>query len=148
MKLWAKLLATFLGAGYFPVAPGTLTSLIIIIWRRFLWPFSLGQEIIFLVGLSFLGFLASEQYSRQKNKPDPREIVVDEACGQLLALVGLPVSNLYLGLAFVLFRGLDIIKPYPVRPTERLKGGWGIMADDLAAGAIARILIQLYLIIF
>jgi len=75
---------------------------------------------------------------------DPKQFVLDEAVGQMIACLGaLPMWqaswNLWINIAaaFVLFRLLDIIKPPPIRQAERLPGGWGIMADDLVAAIIA-----------
>lgn len=150
MKTLAKVVATFFGLGYFPVAPGTLASLAFLLLRRFLFAYfpplwlDLGMFIIFL----FSGVWASQVFALTKNKDDPRQIVIDEVCGQSLAIMARPSSNLDLLLAFIFFRGLDIIKPYPINKLEKIKGGWGIMADDLAAGLLARFLLEIYFLIF
>lgn len=150
MKILAKVIATFFGLGYFPVAPGSLASLTFLLLRRFLFFYfpplwlDLGFFIIFL----FTGVWASQIFSLTKNKDDPRQIVIDEVCGQSLAIMARPSSPLDLLLAFIFFRGLDIIKPYPINKLEKIKGGWGIMADDLAAGLLARFLLEIYFLIF
>lgn len=79
---------------------------------------------------------------------DPPAIVLDEVAGQMWALFPLsllpPGTAFYWGAAaagFLLFRALDAIKPYPVWKLERLRGGWGVVADDLAAGGLAAILL-------
>ncbi len=150
MKTLAKLIATFFGLGYFPVAPGTLASLSFLLLRRFLLPYfpplslDLGLFFIFLL----VGAWASQVFALLKNKNDPRQIVIDEVCGQSLAIMALPSSPINLLLAFIFFRGLDIIKPYPINKLEKIKGGWGIMADDVAAGLFARFLLLIYFLIF
>jgi|YNPNPStandDraft_1061719.scaffolds.fasta_scaffold21293_3 phosphatidylglycerophosphatase A len=150
MKTWATLIATFFGVGYFPLAPGTLASLLVVLARFFLWPSpaSLGLEIgVFLI-LSVAGTWASHLYAQQANRDDPRQIVIDEVSGQFAVLMALPVSPFNFSLAFFLFRFLDIVKPFPIRQTEKIKGGWGIMADDLVAGLLARFLMQIYFWVF
>ncbi len=81
---------------------------------------------------------------RRTGRPDPSCIVLDEWAGQLLALLAIPQFlwtgwrlAMAAGVQFVLFRLFDIFKPYPCRRLERLPGGWGILADDLAAGVYA-----------
>jgi phosphatidylglycerophosphatase A len=150
MKLLIKLIASFFGLGYFPLAPGTLASFVFLLARRFLWPDrpSLWLEVVLFLLLLFSGTWASQLFSQSVNRNDPRQIVIDEVCGQALAIVALPSSRLNLLLAFILFRALDIIKPFPINRLEKIKGGWGIMADDLAAGLVARLLLGIYLLLF
>jgi len=83
-----------------------------------------------------VGMRAEQDFGRK----DPGAFVLDEVAGQLIALlplVGAPLPLKGAGLAFALFRALDIGKPWPLRRLEELPGGVGIMADDLAAGALA-----------
>jgi len=150
MKLLVKLIASFFGLGYFPLAPGTLASFVFLLIRRFLWPDrpSLWFELALFLFLMFSGTWASHRFSQSVNGDDPRQIVIDEVCGQALAIIALPSSSLNLLLAFIFFRSLDIIKPFPINRLEKIKGGWGIMADDLAAGLVARLLLGIYLLIF
>lgn len=150
MKLISQSVATFFGLGYFPVAPGTLASLApVAVWFFFKpEPALLGKEIIILIFLIGSGVWASRHFSRSMDKNDPKQVVIDEVCGQLVVLCGLPSSEVNLILGFLLFRALDIIKPFPIGYAEKLPGGWGIMADDLAAGIIARILLGLILRVF
>jgi phosphatidylglycerophosphatase A len=70
---------------------------------------------------------------------DPSYVVIDEAAGMLIAAFLLPREPLWLGLAFLGFRLLDIGKWFPMKQLERLPGGWGIMADDVAAGLLTRL---------
>lgn len=73
---------------------------------------------------------------------DPDFVVIDEVAGQLVSLLGVPLSGVSVLTAFVLFRVFDIVKPPPVRQLERLPAGIGIMFDDLAAGLYASALLQ------
>ncbi len=148
MKTVHKILATFFGVGFFPLAPGTLTSfLVVIVYRLFLhrlpWPLYL---FLFVV-LFFVGVIVSTEYSSELGKEDPRRIVIDEACGQLFILFQMPTSSFILLACFFLFRFFDIIKPYPIRKVEKLKKGWGIMMDDIIAAICTAGIIHVYLLI-
>jgi phosphatidylglycerophosphatase A len=94
-------------------------------------------HISLLCLITTAGVLASQEVSKHSGHHDPQIVVVDEVAGQLLTFLFLPVNywNLCLGLA--LFRLFDIWKPYPIRHSERLPNGVGIMADDLVAGIYA-----------
>ncbi|MCX7973078.1 MAG: phosphatidylglycerophosphatase A [Candidatus Aminicenantes bacterium] len=149
MKILIKIMATFGGFGYLPLAPGSVASSVFLLLRRFCLPYSpsIWEEISLFLIIFFSGVWASEQFSRLVNKSDPRQIVIDEVCGQHLSIITLPPSTLNLIFAFILFRGLDIIKPFPIKKIEKIRGGWGIMADDLAAGLLARFLLEIYRLI-
>jgi len=146
MEILIKLIASFFYLGYFPVAPGTLASFVFLLIRRFLWPDrpSLWLELVLFLFLLLSGTWASQRFSQSVNRDDPRQIVIDEVCGQALAVVALPSSIPNLLMAFILFRSMDIIKPFPINRLERIKGGRGIMADDLAAGLMARLFLEIY----
>lgn len=146
MKKMGRVIATFFGLGFFPLAPGTAASLVVVLLYKFYlsrlaWPYIL--LILFL--LTILGVISSTAYSRELREKDPRRIVVDEACGQLFILLCVPPTWAGLAISFALFRFFDILKPFPVSQTERLPEGWGIMADDYAAAAMAKIILHLYL---
>lgn len=144
----AKTIATFFGVGYFPVAPGTLTSAIIVVLYKFLlyklsWPLYL---TLFFV-LFGLGIWVSDVSSRMLNKKDPRTVVIDEAAGQFIALFLLNPHWSLCAVNFVLFRFFDIVKPFPIKRIETFPGGFGIMLDDIMAAIFAGILLNLYLLI-
>jgi phosphatidylglycerophosphatase A len=147
MKTVAKILATFFGIGLFPVVPGTLASAVAVLAFRIAlhglaWPLYL----LLLAFLFFAGAAASAAHAAELGRPDPGRIVVDEVCGQLLALAFLPAAWAPLAISFVLFRFFDILKPWPIRRLEKLPGGWGIMADDIGAGLAAAALSRLVLL--
>jgi phosphatidylglycerophosphatase A len=147
MKSPSGILATAFGIGFAPLAPGTAASLAAavafgLVLHRLPWPL----YALVVVGLFFGGVLVSGLYAAELGQPDPARIVVDEVCGQLVALAFLPAAWLPIGLSFALFRFFDIIKPGPIRRLERLPGGWGIMADDLAAGLVAAVAARLLLL--
>ena len=141
------LVATWFGTGFLPIAPGTWGSLVAIPVAHLVAFFSgawgLGG---FAVGIAVIGVHTAGETARLRGAGDPPEIVVDEVAGQSIAL--LPVyalvpagaTLLRIGAvlsAFLLFRVLDVWKPGPIGALERLPRGWGIMADDVLAGAIA-----------
>lgn len=146
MKVASRILATFFGLGLFPAAPGTAASAAAVLAYRFVlhgWPWP--AYTLALVGLFLSGAAASSRYAGELGRPDPGRVVVDEVCGQLLALTLLPPEWLPLLLSFAAFRFFDIIKPGPIRSLEKLPSGWGIMADDAAAGLAAAVAVRLVL---
>jgi len=148
MRIISKILATFFGLGYFPLAPGTLTSLVMVmIYKFFLFKLTWPLHLILLFFLFLVGSFVSTNYSAALNKKDPQKVVIDEACGQYLALFQLTPSWLIVGLSFLLFRFFDIIKPFPLKRVELFPHGWGIMLDDIAAGLYAGIITYIFLLV-
>lgn len=129
----ARVLATFFGAGLFPVAPGTAGSWVALPLAAIaaLHP-AIGLLLVAL--LVILGVPAATRTARDIGREDPGCVVIDEAAGMTLAAVAITPDWSHLLAAFLLFRLIDVVKPWPCRRLERLSGGWGIMADDLAAG--------------
>lgn len=138
--------ATFFGCGYCPVAPGTAGSLGALLLYLPLRPFFAANPLLFgaaIAGLTAAGVLAAGVTARAERKEDPSLVVIDEAAGQWLALLLLPVISWQtLLLSFLVFRAFDIWKPFPAAQAEHLPGGVGIMADDLVAGAYANLILQ------
>jgi phosphatidylglycerophosphatase A len=139
----ASLIATCCGIGRLPYAPGTWASLAALPtgwWLAVLgdWYALFGAAI----AATLVGIVAGAAHARASGLHDPSDCVIDELAGQWFALVplaaagrlGSPIAVL---LAFALFRFLDIVKPWPIARLEHLPGGYGIMADDVAAGVIA-----------
>jgi len=158
------------GVGYFPIAPGTLGSLVAVAvylpleyvvrtvvtspaaWlsAEAYWV-TLRLLLIFLV--TMVGIWAASRAEKLLRIKDPAVVVIDEVAGQMTALLSVPLivpGWLPVFSAFVLFRAFDIWKPYPIRRLEALESGLGIMADDILAGVYAliinSILISFYLI--
>lgn len=98
--------------------------------------------------VSVIGVLTSSDATRSTGNEDPSFVVIDEAAGQLLAFLFLPVSAFNLILGTVAFRVFDIWKPFPIRRLESLGKGVGIMADDLLAGVYANLVLQLLNLLF
>ena len=147
MNTLSMIFSTFFGTGFFPVAPGTAASfLTMLLFKlglyRLSWPF----QALIVVVLFIAGGAASTRYARLLNRKDPGRIVIDETCGQLIALFLVTPGWKELLLAFFLFRIFDIIKPYPIRKLEAIPHGWGIMADDVGAGLAAAGFLRLILL--
>jgi phosphatidylglycerophosphatase A len=141
----ASLIATGFGLGRLPVAPGTWASLaaLPLAW---LLDHVAGRPGIAAAGvaIALVGIWASQVYVDHQRTQDPGEIVVDEIAAQLLVLTIVPLSPFSMALGFVLFRLFDIVKPWPVSWADRsVKGGLGIMLDDLLAAAYAGIGLKL-----
>ena len=137
------LVATVLGVGRAPLAPGTWGSLpgLALAWAlgAFLGPWSLAAALVLVAAA---GTWAAEGAARHFGTPDPGPVVVDEVAGQMLTLLFVPPTWQALLAGFLLFRFFDILKPFPARALERLPGGAGIMADDLAAGIYGNLVLQ------
>lgn len=148
MSSLAKIIATFLGIGYAPIAPGTAASLVtVLLYKFFLCKLSWPAMLVIMLLVYVIGVWAASKYSREKRLEDPRTVVIDEVLGQLLALFLLnPTWPLMLA-AFLLFRIFDVIKPLFISRAERFSSGWGIMLDDIIAGLYSSILINIFLLI-
>jgi phosphatidylglycerophosphatase A len=140
----AAAIATLGGLGRVRPAPGTIASLITAVVAYGIAEFG-GRAAILLLGIFImaLGGWAAEHYARERGAPDPSECVIDEVAGQLIACAFAPLTILGFALAFLLFRVLDIFKPWPIYFAERLPGGLGIVADDVAAGILAGAIIAI-----
>jgi phosphatidylglycerophosphatase A len=135
----AALLATWFGAGFLPVAPGSWGSLTALPCAALLvW---LGGPVLVLatgIVLFVLGIWAADAYMETVQVHDPSAIVIDEVVGQWVTLALLPLDPLVYALGFVLFRVLDVLKPWPANFVDRaVTGGFGVMLDDVIAGAYA-----------
>ncbi|MGB2824369.1 MAG: phosphatidylglycerophosphatase A [Phycisphaerae bacterium] len=154
----ARLIVTGLGTGYLPVAPGTWGSAAVCAIFLAAALAADGRQVCITgamavlvvaatAGCVILGRFAESAFGRK----DPGECTVDEWAGQALALCMLPLGAGWrdwlaaAGVAFVAFRAFDIVKPPPAYQLQRLPHGWGIVADDLAAGVYANIAAQLVL---
>jgi phosphatidylglycerophosphatase A len=137
-----RLGATLGPVGYVPLAPGTAGSVVALAaWLAL--PHGAGWTLGVLGPLAVFAVCAAGEVARAREVADPPEVVIDEAIGMLCALALAPAGRAAAALTFVAFRAFDIVKPYPVRRLERLPGGWGIVADDVAAGLWAAAAVRL-----
>lgn len=153
----AYFIGTGAGAGLIPIAPGTFGSIegvavflglhaaasslsangvagVAACWLLFIGV----NVVIFCVGV-----WASSRVAQLLGVTDPGRVVIDEVSGQLISLTPLLFAPTWLSvlLGFILFRGFDIWKPYPIRKFEQLPRGWGIMTDDVGAGILAAVVL-------
>jgi len=132
------LIGTWFGCGFSPTAPGTVGSLAALVIAIALNVYAGSGRGTFLLLAAILlipGIWAAGVVARSENIRDPHIVVVDEVIGQWVTLAGAATLNWKTWLAaFLLFRLFDIWKPPPVRQLEHLRGGWGIVADDVMAG--------------
>ena len=130
------------GAGYAPVASGTVGSFVTVV-ALWLLPLTRPRILVALVVVTLVGVWAGSRAERLLGRKDPGVIVIDEVAGMLLsvALLPLPLTVPVLITAFLLFRLFDIWKPFPARESQVLTGGVGVMVDDLIAGFYALVLV-------
>ena len=138
-------IATLGPIGYLPKAPGTWGSMTAaIIWyvlAEFIPDFQKYQLTIIIIS-AVAGIIVSEIVSRAGDK-DPKEVVIDEFVGMWIALIWLPHSLKLIVIALILFRIFDIAKPFGIRRLEKIRGGMGIMMDDIAAGILSALILHL-----
>jgi phosphatidylglycerophosphatase A len=145
------------GVGYLPVAPGTFGSLvavgIFLLLARVVTGSSLVAVVLVLIfAFTVVGIWAATRTEQLSGKKDPGKVVVDEVAGQFIALFPLTLfprwSTLAVIVSFILFRFFDIVKPYPANRLQELKGGAGVMFDDLVAGVYAAVIVSIILWVF
>jgi phosphatidylglycerophosphatase A len=122
--------------GRAPVAPGTAASALTVLA---LWLLGLSPVVLtaLLVAVTVLGTWAADEAERVLGGKDPGAIVIDEVAGMTLAALLVPPTPSALLAAFVLFRLFDVLKPFPANVSQRLRGGLGVMVDDLVASLYA-----------
>jgi phosphatidylglycerophosphatase A len=138
-------LATLGGMGRAPLAGGTVATLVAGVPMALLVSHLHGALSLAVLGIvCVLGALGADRVIVEMGREDPGEVVVDELAGYLLTMLWLPATWTNLAAGFVLFRLLDIWKPWPIRWVDAtVKGGWGAMLDDLLAGAMAHAILRL-----
>lgn len=147
INFFEKLIGSGFYTGFIPIASGTFGSIIAVL--IYLIP---GFEkpvviipsviVIFTVGV-FISFKFEKVYGK-----DPSECTIDEITGTWIALMFLPKTIGIALTSFLIWRILDIIKPYPARQSEKLNGGWGIMMDDVISGFYTLVIMHLIIFIF
>jgi phosphatidylglycerophosphatase A len=162
------------GVGYIPIAPGTFGSAVgvgiflLLRWWSLEFVYRVGPQplvplfkqtpflalqLLIITVITLVGIWAASRTEKLLQKKDPGKVVIDEVAGQLIALLPVPLMTvgpwrLWVIAGFFLFRAFDIVKPYPVRRLEGLPSGLGIVADDLAAGAYAAVILSIVIALF
>jgi len=152
MSKFGKTIASGLGTGYLPVAPGTWSSAVVVgLYVVVAFASGGGRAATtgamagVLVAASVACIALGRPCERWWGRKDPGRCVVDEWAGQALTLLWLPLGPAWYdwlagaAAGFVAFRVFDIAKPFPAGRAQRLPAGWGILADDLAAGVYAAV---------
>lgn len=137
-------LSTFFYVGYLPFIPGTFGSAAGIL-LFYLIKCNIAFYTLFTLIMVILGFSVAGRAEKIFNKKDARCIVIDEVSGMLLSFIFLPYDIKLVIMGFILFRILDSLKPYPASQVEKLKGGIGIMSDDIIAGLYTNLILQVVL---
>ena len=131
-----RVVSTFFGAGCAPRAPGTVGTFAALPLYLVLRKLSLSRYLLATALITIVGIASSSRMESCWGK-DPQQVVIDEVSGFLITLLARPRGFREILLGAMIFRFFDITKPPPVRQLERLPAGFGVMMDDVAAGAIS-----------
>jgi len=149
MRKAAEIIATAFYIGYAPIVPATFGAAFgaLLFWLAV--PQSIAAQLLVTIALIILAVIVSGR-AEEKYGRDGRQIVIDEVAGMFVSLCFLfPAGSLknpwVLLAAFVAFRVFDVLKPFPAGRSQRLPGGWGVVADDVVAGIYANILVRVLL---
>jgi len=147
-----KLIATGLGIGYIPKGGGTVASLVCCAVWYLTQPVAASPggylilaPVLVTVALTAVGIWSANVVEQYWGKDNYR-VVIDELAGMCLTLLFIPITPGSLFLGLVLFRFFDIAKPLGIRKLEKLRGGWGVMFDDLLAGLYANLVLRTVLV--
>lgn len=143
MRRLAVFVCSFGYIGFFPIAPGTIGSAagvaVYVAAQHLAVPYI---QLILIVALAAAGVALTRPCEEDLRCVDPGPVVIDEVMGMLITLFMIPVGWAGIALGFLLFRVLDVTKPFPARQLERLHGGLGVMADDAMAAIYANLLLR------
>jgi phosphatidylglycerophosphatase A len=135
--------ATLFGVGKIKKAPGTWGTLVTLPWALGLNLLGPLFAMTITALLTPIVILSAELYEKKYGGHDSKEIVVDEFLGFIITMTWLPITVQSYVFGFLLFRLLDILKPFPIGYIDKkVRGGLGVVADDIAAGIIANIILQ------
>ena len=148
MNQFILLLAAGFGSGYSPIIPGTAGTLVAIPVFLILSAIPSPVYEITLLAFFFLSVWISEKAQTYWGVKDDRRIVIDEIMGFLITMLWIQRSVIAVILGFFLFRFFDIVKPPPIRRLEKIRGGCGVVLDDVLAGVYANIVLHLIQIFF
>ena len=144
---WA--LATAFGIGHAPFASGTLATIAAVPLHLLVWRLG-GSTATGLAALllASAGIAAAGAMQTRLGYHDPSEVVIDEVAGYFVTMLFVAPTPWTVAGGFVLFRALDVLKPWPVNLTEKLPGGWCIMADDLTCGLLCSAALHVGLVLW
>jgi len=140
---WALAAASFGYVGYFPWAPGTAGSVAAMVPLWFLRETAAGWRLLLVVAVFGLGVAVSGRAAAVWGRKDPGRVVIDEVVGYWVTMLFVPMTPFFFVAGLLLFRLFDIVKPWGIRRLEtELPTGLAIMADDVAAGLLANLCLQ------
>jgi phosphatidylglycerophosphatase A len=143
MRRLAVFVCSFGYIGFFPVAPGTIGSAAgVAVYAAARYAAVPYIDLAIILACFAAGVVFTPPCEEDLRCIDPGPIVIDEVMGMLITLFMIPVGWGGILLGFLLFRVLDVLKPYPARQLERLHGGFGVMADDAMAAVYANLLLR------
>ncbi len=144
----ALIIAVWFGMGAFPGIPGTIGSIGAVPVYMLMSLFEAEYQVIFVCIITISAIWSSDRGEQLLGSNDPGLIVVDEVSGFLLTVLFIPLTFFNVLAGLFLFRLFDIVKPYPIKAIEKLRGGFGIVFDDILAGFYAHLslLLILYLL--
>lgn len=141
MRRINRIILSWFGSGYSPKAPGTAGSVAAL---PFAWVIASAWGATGLIVAGVIAFAIgwAAVAATPEAKADPGWVVIDEVAGQWLTLAVVPPGIILYGIGFMLFRGFDIFKPWPIRTLERrIPGALGVMVDDVAAAVYAGLIL-------
>jgi phosphatidylglycerophosphatase A len=143
-RILAEIIATGFGSGLWPIAPATAGSAaaLLVYWGLPINGTGNSAAFFAMIAITFaIGTWAAGRVGTPTN-PDPRRVVIDEWVGVWATVAFLPATWSWLLAGFLLFRVLDIAKPFGIRKLEKIHGGFGVMLDDLAAGVAGAVILN------
>ncbi len=148
---WKEFLFTGLYTGYFPKGSGTIGALLAlflyVILHKLCGPYGTVANIVLVGVITYPAIKLGDDAEIYFAQKDPQEVVLDEMLGFWITMLFHPFSLVAVILGFLFFRLFDIIKPFPIRRLEHLRGGLGIMIDDIIAGVYANLTIAIIMAI-
>ena len=142
MKTIIKVLASGLGTGYSPVASGTAGTALAALLYWFVFPHNSIFVLFVLLPVLAVSIPISTEAEKLFGKKDDSRIVIDEIVGYWFSVIFLPYSIKLAVAAFILFRVGDVIKPFYIKKSQNLPGGWGVVMDDVFAGILTNLILQ------
>jgi phosphatidylglycerophosphatase A len=143
MRRLAVFICSFGYIGFFPFAPGTVGSAAgLVVYLLVHRDGAVYLEALTILALFAAGVVFTKPCEEDLRCVDPGPVVIDEVMGMLITLFYVPAGWAGMFLGFLLFRVLDVAKPFPARQLERLHGGLGVMADDAMAAVYANLLLR------
>ena len=139
-----RLISSMFYIGYSPFLPGTLASLAGFLAYVFFVRGNMIFHLVLVVLCTVIGFALSDKAEKLFKRKDARQIVIDDFNGMLIGLLFLPYNLNLAVIGFIVFRGMDGLKPYPIYKIDKWKGALGIMGDDILAGVYTNIILQIF----